>query len=446
MLGDAKDTLTAGLADGIREQLSPLFEGMMKALYRQKGAEFSVDILASDEAQAFIGAHSSILDSTFRQTEMSNAMRERLQRSDYIFSGLKAFHEMNEAFPSLLDENGNRKSFKRFLDDVQSIDKTYNQNYLRAEYNFVHSSAEMAAKWEGFMEDGDRYNLQYRTAGDGKVRPEHAALNGVTLPPSDPFWSEYYPPNGWNCRCTVVQVRKTKYPETDREEAMARGEEALQRDTKGIFHFNPGKEQKTVPDYNPYTIRRCRNCDRSKLKLARFVPDSELCAACQLIRTCEKMRHEDVPVDKGHIEISSLVNRNDSDFNKLMDAAHHFASLGKEVMLTPKMTRPSKFEYDCFYGDLKGTQYYGKCPDLKIGDDWYEHEGFVTQNPKRAFANMMKDGLIQASRLIIDRPDLNEHYMKRSIYKRIQDGKNIQEVWFREPDGSLTLFFKRTEG
>ena len=46
----------------------------------------------------------------------------------------------------------------------------------------------MAAKWHDFEQDGDRYYLQYRTAGDDKVREEHAALNGTTLPPSDPFW------------------------------------------------------------------------------------------------------------------------------------------------------------------------------------------------------------------------------------------------------------------
>lgn len=271
----------------MRDTLTERFDKMMKVLFRQKGASMDIDILASDEAQGFIETHAAVLDSSFSHVEMSDAMRRRLTRSDYIFSGMKTFHELNEAFPSLLDENGNRKSFERFLNDVRKIDSTYNSNYLRAEYNFVQASAEMAAKWERFAEDGDRYYLQYRTANDGKVRPTHAALHGVTLPMSDPFWEEYYPPNGWNCRCTAIQVRKSKYPATPHDEAMALGEEALQRDTKGLFRFNSGIERKTVPDYNPYTIRKCKDCDiaKGKLKLA-FVPDNELCAACELLQRC----------------------------------------------------------------------------------------------------------------------------------------------------------------
>lgn len=262
---------------------------MMRALFRSEGATLAIELLDTPAMRSFIEAHAGVLDSSFKQTKMSETMRRRLQRSDFIFSGMKTFHELNEAFPSLLDEKGNRKPFERFLNDVQKVHKTYNANYLRAEYNFVSSSAEMAAKWEGFMQDGDRYNLQYRTAKDDKVRLEHARLDGVTLPPSDTFWEEYFPPNGWNCRCTVVQVRKSKYPETPHDEAMARGEEALQKDTKGIFHFNPGKEQTTVPDYNPYTIRRCRDCDiaKGKGKMARNTPeDNELCEACRIIRYC----------------------------------------------------------------------------------------------------------------------------------------------------------------
>ena len=270
------------------EDISKGFKDAMKVIFNQKGNSFSIDIMADKNVQSLIEAHATVLDRNLQSVEMSDIMRQRLTRSNYIFSGIKTFHELNEAFPSLLDENGNRKPFERFLNDVQTIDDTYNSHYLRAEYNFVQASAQMAAKWEQFAEDGDRYNLQYRTAGDSKVRPAHAALNGVTLPPSDPFWQTYYPPNGWNCRCTVVQVRKSKYPVTPHDEAMKRGEEALQDDTKGIFHFNPGIQQKTMPDYNPYTIRRCNDCDiaKGKIKLARFVPENELCAACRFLHEC----------------------------------------------------------------------------------------------------------------------------------------------------------------
>lgn len=310
----AKRMLSLASGDSVclpNEEVSKGFKDAMKVLFHQKGSSFSIDILADKNVQGLIEAHTSVLDRNLQRLEMSDLMRQRLTRSNYIFSGIKTFHELNEAFPSLLDSNGNRKTFEAFLNDVRKIDKTYNSNYLRAEYNFVQSSAEMAAKWERFSEDGDRYNLQYRTANDSKVRPEHAALNGVTLPPSDPFWEEYYPPNGWNCRCTVVQVRKSKYPATPHDEAMALGEEALQRDTKGIFHFNSGKQNKTVPDYNPYTIRRCRDCDiaKDKIKLARFAPENELCAACKLVRSIEQNKI-DTEVSRSKINTAkkSLVN------------------------------------------------------------------------------------------------------------------------------------------
>ena len=274
-------------AEDMRKRLAALFKGMMKSLFREKGAEFRVELVADPAVQEFVGAHAAVLDSSFEKVSMTEAMRRRLTRSNYIFSGMKAFHELNEAFPSLLDENGNRKPFERFLNDVHKIDETYNVNYLRAEYNFVSASAEMAARWERFMRDGDRYNLQYRTQRDDKVRPEHAALDRVTLPPSDPFWEEFYPPNGWSCRCLAVQVRKSKYPVTNHDEAMRLGDEALQRDTKGMFRFNPGIEGKSFPDYNPYTVRKCSTCPVAKGgksgSLAAFIPDNQVCQACKLI-------------------------------------------------------------------------------------------------------------------------------------------------------------------
>ena len=417
----------------------------MKALFKEQGDSLRVEILSEPEVTDFIDAHAAVLDSGFGQVKMSDKMRESLQKSDWMFSGIKTFHELNEAFPQLTDEDGGRKPFERFLNDVRKVDETYNRNYLQAEYNFAQASAEMAGKWERIEKDDDEYLLQYRTAGDDKVRPEHASLNGVTLPPSDTFWDEYYPPNGWNCRCSVAQVRRDKFPQTDREEAFTRARKALAKDENGMFRFNPGKQERTFPDYNPYTISKCKNCPKAK-NLAAGIPSSELCEACAFIQKCVVIKEETVNYGKGAISVNKGVNPNDSDYDKLYSIAQFFAKNGSEVHLTPKMSRPEKFKYECVYSSLVGTKYEGKCPELLIDGKWYEHEGFVTTNPKNAFRNMLRDGLRQSSRLIIDRPELTMRYMTRSIYNRLKNGEAIEEVWLLNKDGSIDLLYKKTDG
>ena len=259
---------------------------MMRTLHKEKGATLRIEILTEPSVQNFITTHADTLDNAFKTVPMSDAMRRRLQRSDYIFSGIKTFHEINEAFPSLLNTDGTRKPFTQFLEEVKHIDKTYNQHYLAAEFNFAQASAAMAAKWEQYAQDGDRYLLQYRTAGDDRVRPEHASLEGVTLPITDTFWEEFYPPNGWNCRCTVTQVLKSQATPTPHEQAIALGEDALQLDKHRFFRHNSGITGKTFPDYNPYTIQRCRDCDIAKGKLKLGKPSNEVCEACQIFHKC----------------------------------------------------------------------------------------------------------------------------------------------------------------
>lgn len=216
----------------------------------------------------------------------SEAMASSLRESANVFSGFKTFHEMKEAAGLLLDESGNLKPFERFLNDVQKINNAYNKHYLKTEYAFAVRSAEAAARWEEQQDDGGgRYLLQYRTAGDKKVRKAHQALEGVTLPPSDPFWDKYYPPNGFNCRCTVVKVRAAKYPATDSGEAMKAGDKATEGKYAEMFRFNPGKQRAAYPAYNSYTIKKCATCKKNGLELAK-VPSNELCAACPIIREC----------------------------------------------------------------------------------------------------------------------------------------------------------------
>ena len=204
--------------------------------------------------------------------------------------------------------------------------------------------------------------------------------------------------------------------------------------------FNPGKQQRTFPAYNPYTISKCRTCPKSNLNLAADIPANQNCSACGFIHDCYVNRDDVIHVGDGTISISKLINKEDSDFDKLMQVAHKFAKEGADVRLTPKMTRPAKLDYDCVYGSLKGTKYYGKCPDMLIDGLWYEHEGFTS--PKNALRNMFNNGLKQSSRLIIDKPKESDAQIKRTIKHRISLGQSIDEVWVKDESGVRCLYKK----
>ena len=63
---------------------------------------------------------------------------------------------------------------------------------------------------------------QYEAVGDKRTRPTHWALHGKIFPSDHEFWDTFYPPNGFNCRCTVITLSE--------------------RQAKG----------KTIEKYNPY--------------------------------------------------------------------------------------------------------------------------------------------------------------------------------------------------
>lgn len=184
--------------------------------------------------------------------EVPETVRYALENNAFIFSGFKAFHTLREVGLSLVTDKGDIKPFETFRRDVEAVNNRYNHNYLYAEYNHAVGASLMAARWQKIEADGDRYDLQYRTAQDDRVREDHAILHNTTLPPSDPFWSQYLPPNGWNCRCTAVQVRKGKFPQSDPSLSMLRGNNCTENAKQQIFRFNPGKDLQLFPPKHPY--------------------------------------------------------------------------------------------------------------------------------------------------------------------------------------------------
>lgn len=207
-------------------------------------------------------------------------MKAYLEKDAFVFSGLKTHTQLTEARSFLKDEKGNITPYHKFEQKVLKLNEKYNRNYLEAEYEFAVHSAQSAASWANLQEDSSRYWLEYRTAGDERVRAEHAALNGICLPKTDAFWTEYYPPNGWRCRCVAVEVLAREKTLSDPKKAKELGEKATTqigvngKNKLAMFRFNPGKEQRIFPPNNAYN--KVVGAERVKKELENKLKDNNI--------------------------------------------------------------------------------------------------------------------------------------------------------------------------
>lgn len=257
---DECNTKARQLNLAVSDQFKRLLNTGKKAFkhLHEKGSYTPEDLKTEQVYKNLINETFEAFNLAITDNDMPETMRTALQEDARLFGGLKTHAQLFEASKLLLDDNGNIKPFSQLSNEYNKLNIAYNKNYLEAEYEFAVGSSQMAAKWNEFA-DNDRYELQYRTAGDSHVREEHAALNTITLPKSDPFWNSYTPPNGWNCRCTVVEVLKDKFPTSDSDKSIKSGEAATFQESKDgknrleIFRFNPGVQKVVFPPAHPYT-------------------------------------------------------------------------------------------------------------------------------------------------------------------------------------------------
>jgi len=185
------------------------------------------------------------------EVEMLKALRENV----YRFSGCKTYNFILDANKLLVTDDGKLKSFADFRKDILSLNKEYNVDHLRTEYNHAVVTSQMAGKWQEFEEDKNTFPLlQYVTVGDSRVRASHASLDGIIRPVDDPFWDTFLPPNEWNCRCTVKRL-------TDGEISKVEHDKLPQ--LKGDFKTNWGKQRVVFPKDHPQFDVRPEDQDKA---------------------------------------------------------------------------------------------------------------------------------------------------------------------------------------
>lgn len=113
------------------------------------------------------------------------------------------------------------------------------ENLFRTQIQMAYG----AGRWQADQDEAVQeilWGYKYVTVGDDRVRPEHVALDGTTLPKDDPFWRSSWPPNGYSCRCSTIPIFDERKPIRPPPVAEIDGRQIVPGPDKG-FRFNPGE-------------------------------------------------------------------------------------------------------------------------------------------------------------------------------------------------------------
>jgi hypothetical protein len=134
-----------------------------------------------------------------------------------------------------------------------------------------------------------------------------------------------------------------------------------------------------------------------------------------------------------------------NDHKDLFSIARYFAKKGNKVQITTDIHFKDE-KYKEVFGQLNGTPYERKCPDLIINGKFYEYESFITPFKKKKISHMITKGTKQSSQIIINNnKGASDRYIIRNIIERFQNKnfkRNIDEIWLYEK-GKVRRIFKK---
>lgn len=134
----------------------------------------------------------------------------------FTVSGLARVDMVEAVRRSMLDAMGQGIPLKEWKANVgQALEAAgyTGDRALRLETIFRTNvqSAYMAGRYAEMTAMADTFPYwQYSAVNDGRTRPAHRALSGKVYPAGHPFWDTWFPPNGFNCRCSVRALTRSQ--------------------------------------------------------------------------------------------------------------------------------------------------------------------------------------------------------------------------------------------
>ncbi len=152
------------------------------------------------------------------QTDSWDSMLGEVHAKAFTVAGATKSDLLADLRQAVDDAISNGQSIEKFRKSFNEIVQKYGWSYKgtqgwrsRVIYDTNMRTANMAGRWQQIQRTKERRPyMQYLTAGDERVRPQHALWDEKVLPIDDTWWSTHMPPNGWGCRCTVRSLSLTQ--------------------------------------------------------------------------------------------------------------------------------------------------------------------------------------------------------------------------------------------
>jgi SPP1 gp7 family putative phage head morphogenesis protein len=156
-----------------------------------------------EEAIKFFRSKKIMSDSAF------NKLQAQYKQDAFAVAGLSNHYDVNQVHQALaraIETGEPQQSVVKELQElVPGMTKSHAElvfrnnvvgSYQRGRYAQLQRVARRRPFWE------------YQAVADDRTRTDHLAMNGKVFAVDSPVWRQWYPPNGHQCRCSVVSLSR----------------------------------------------------------------------------------------------------------------------------------------------------------------------------------------------------------------------------------------------
>lgn len=161
----------------------------------------SIFSLQPERAMKFWGGKLPMLRDDF------NNLAEEMKDRAFVISRITSLQQVQKIYDGIAAGLANGTPMTRIVEELRKEDIALSAGHLRTVVNTNLKTAYSAGRWQEIQASKKtRPYIRYRAVQDGRTRADHASLDGMIFPVDDPFWIANQPPNGFNCRCSMITL------------------------------------------------------------------------------------------------------------------------------------------------------------------------------------------------------------------------------------------------